>query len=145
MDSKQPSTAIANRQTAEKDKLLQELRKLPIINAVCAKIGIGRATYYRWRHDDHKFAAAADEALNDGVTFITDMAESQLINAIRDRELGAIALWLRSRHPAYAAKLQLSGDIHHHEELTPEERKLVRRALRLAKLIPDNNPQSPTH
>jgi len=121
----------------DKDKqlLLNQLKETPIINFACKKTGIGRATYYHWR-EDKEFAKIADEAIIEGEAFITDMSESQLISMIRDRNFQAIQLWLRHHHAKYGQKIEITN-ISQQDELTPEQETVVREALRLAELLPE--------
>lgn len=116
-----------------KNLLLEQLRKTPIVEAACQKAGISRMTFYRWKQDDPEFRKLADEAVNDGQLLVNDVAEGQLINAVRDRNLSAITYWLRHHHPSYANTLQVKHGIQD-ESLTPEQEELVRNALRLASL-----------
>ncbi len=123
---------IKQRQKREKDELIKQFEKIPIIQTACAKVGIGRATYYRWRKDDEKFAEMADEALREGVQLMNDLAESQLLSAIRDKNMTAIIYWLKNRHRAYSAKLELTGSIKTNDgTLTPEQQKLLDKATKL--------------
>lgn len=118
---------------ANKTLLLEQLKKTPIVQIACEKAGVGRATYYRWRKEDPDFAKTADEAISEGSFLVNDMAESQLMSAIRDRNLTAIIFWLKHHHPKYATRVEVSGRIEHlRQELTEEEKQLVERALRLA-------------
>lgn len=116
-----------------KNLLLEQLRKTPIVEAACQKVGISRMTFYRWRQDDAEFKKKAEEAMNDGQLLVNDVAEGQLISAVRDRNLSAITYWLRHHHPSYANTLQVKHALQD-EELTPEQEALVREALRLASL-----------
>ncbi len=123
------------RKEKEKKILLEQFRKTPIIQVSCEKTGISRATYYRWRKEYPDFAKEADQAIGDGLLLINDMAESQLIGAIRDRNLAAIIFWLKSHHKNYTAKVELSGRVGiDNDPLTPEEETLVKKALELAGL-----------
>ncbi len=124
------------RQDKDKQLLLARLKETPIIEFACKKNGIGRATYYRWR-EDKEFAKSADEAIAEGEAFITDMSESQLISMIRDRNFQAIQLWLRHHHSKYSQKLEITANISQQDELTPEQEAVVREALRLASLLPE--------
>lgn len=121
--------AIAKRQARDKQTLIDQLNKTPIIHVACEKTAIARATYYRWRKDDEKFAAAADEAIHEGERIINDMAESQLISAIRDKNMTAIIFWLKSHHPLYANKVEVTGRIKHEYKLSDEEETLITKAL----------------
>lgn len=130
------SNAIVKRQEKDKELLLEKLGITPIIQIACQQVGMGRATYYRWRKRDKEFASKADEALFDGRAFVNDMAESQLISAIKDNNLGAIIFWLRSHHPSYSPKIEVDARLKIEKEiLTPEQELLVKKALKLAGLI----------
>src|SRR3989339_853814 len=93
----------------QKASLVEQLKKTPIIQIACEKIGISRATYYRWRIADKSFKAKTDEALVAGSALINDMAESQLISAIRDQNMTAIIFWLKHHHRDYKTKVEISG------------------------------------
>ncbi len=125
------------KKNSEKKLLLEHLRKTPIVQFACERSGISRATYYRWRKESKTFAEAADAAIREGSMLISDLAEGQLISAIKDKQLSAIAFWLRAHHPIYANKLEVTGRMEHTPaKLNKEQKALVRRALRLAKLQP---------
>jgi len=125
-----------------KETILKELKEMPIIQFACKKTGVSRATYYRWRRESKKFAKEADEALAEGEAFITDMSESQLVQMIRDRNFQAIQLWLRHHHPKYTNKVEFTGSLNVKEEpLTPDQEKLVEKALKLAGLLEDKQTQ----
>src|SRR5688572_4418894 len=91
-----------------KQLLLEQLRKTPIVQIACEKTGISRMTYYRWKKEDENFSREADEAMGEGNLLINDLAESQLVAAIKDRNMTAIMNWLRHHHPAYTDKLEVT-------------------------------------
>lgn len=115
--------------------LLEQLRKTPIVEAACQKAGISRMTFYRWKADDATFSKQVEEALRDGQKLVNDLAESQLIGAVKDRNIPAIMYWLRNHHPDYANKLRIEHALED-DSLTPEQEAVVREALRLAALSP---------
>lgn len=119
-------------------KFLEELRKVPIVQVACEKVGVSRNTVYRWKREDKDFAKQFDEALADGVEFVNDMSESQLLQLIKEKNFSAVRFWLNKRHPAYKDKLEVTrtGDI---EELSPEQEATVRKALEMAKIIPSKD------
>lgn len=124
---------IAKRMAREKAALIEQLRKIPIVQVACEKVTVSRATYYNWRRDDPEFARMTDEAIGDGTGFVNDMAESQLLSAIRDGNLGAITYWLKHRHSAYSNRLELTAKVKTEtDSLTPEQEVAVRKALNLA-------------
>lgn len=120
---------IDKRQDAEKTALLAQLSRTPIVQVACEKTSIGRASYYRWRKEDEDFAKACDEAMQEGVELVSDLAESKLINAIKEQNHGAISFWLRHRHPAYAEKLQVNAKIDADITLSSEQEEIIRQAL----------------
>lgn len=122
---------IAKRQQKEKELLLENLKKIPIIEVACSKSGIGRSTYYRWRKEDAELAKKADEALSEGVKLINDMAESQLLSAIKEKNISAIFYWLNHRHSAYGNKVEISTSLKPIEKLTKEQEEIVKKALAL--------------
>ena len=129
------SNKIINRQQNQHELLLEQFKKTPIVQVACEKTGIGRSTYYRWCKENKKFQEKAEEALIKGSLLVNDMAESQLISAIRDKNLTAIIFWLKNHHSAYKTRVELSGKIKTTEEpLTAEQEKTIQKALQLASL-----------
>ncbi|MDR3642530.1 MAG: phBC6A51 family helix-turn-helix protein [Candidatus Doudnabacteria bacterium] len=136
------SSASDHKQAKQKEMILEQLRKTPVIQIVCEKLGISRSSYYRWRQDDKDFAKACDDALEDGCLLINDLAESQLMGAIRDQNITAIIFWLRSHHDKYKNKMEVSASIKNvSEQLTPEQQAVVEQALKLASLIDAESPE----
>lgn len=131
-----PEKAIQKRMDNNKQLIIEQLKKVPVVEVACEKIGIGRATYYRWRKENEEFVELADEAIVEGNALVNDMAESQLMSAIRDKNLTAIIFWLKHHHPRYATKVEITGHLKHEEQLTPEQETLVMKALKLAELLP---------
>jgi len=131
------SKMIEKRQTKSKLVILEQLKKVPIVQVACEKSGVGRATYYRWRQEDEQFAKEADEALTAGSLLVNDMAESQLMSAIRDKNLTAIIFWLKHHHAKYATRVEVTAQLKNMDEkLSSEQEALVTKALQLASLIP---------
>jgi len=119
----------------DKNAVLEQLKKLPIVQAACQRAGVGRASFYRWKIEDKQFAKDADEAIAEGVEMINDLSENQLIMAIRDNNLSAVRFWLQNRHRAYTNKVEvLERGISVNQELNVEQKKIVEDALRLASL-----------
>lgn len=129
--------AIEERKLEEKRRIIEQLRKTPIVQIACEKSGVSRATYYRWRKDDDEFIKNTDQAISEGSLLVNDMAESKLMSAIRDKNLTAIIFWLKHHHPLYATKIEVTAKLKaDNEVLTPEQEELVTKALKLASLIP---------
>lgn len=119
---------------ASKAALVEQLRKTPILQIGCEKVGISRVTLYRWRAEDAEFAKSVDEALLEGRLMVNDLAEGQLIGAIKDRNITAVMGWLKHNHPSYRTKVQIEGTVNTIQELSDEQKELVRKALLLANL-----------
>jgi len=122
-------------------QFLEELRKIPIVQVACEKSGISRNTLYRWKRDDPEFAKALEDALSDGVAFVNDMSESQLLQLIKEKSFPAVRFWLNKRHSAYKDKLEVTNLDERNEELTEEQQKIVKKALELASIIKPNDTQ----
>ena len=129
---------MSRNQAADKKKLLLRLVKTPIVEVACTQANVPRSTYYRWRKRDEKFADACDEALEESTGRINDLAESQLISAIKEQNMTAIIFWLRHHHNRYATKVEVTARFKQDEALTPEQEVIVQTALRLAGLADDN-------
>jgi len=119
-----------------KELILEQLRKVPLVQIACEKIGIARASFYRWKWQDKEFTKAVDEAILEGEMLINDLSETQLINLIRNQNFPSIQLWLRTHHKKYSPKVEVTGNLNIKEEpLTPEQEELVEKALGLAGLL----------
>lgn len=116
----------------EKKLLIENLRKTPIVQFACERSSVSRATYYRWLKQDDKFAKEAETAIEEGSGLINDMAESQLLSAIKDRNMTGIIFWLKNHHQAYTDKLKVSGELTTKSKLTKEQEASIRKALTLA-------------
>lgn len=128
---------IEKKQSKNKEQLLEILKKTPIVQIACEKAGVGRASYYRWRKEDADFAQQSDQALLDGSLLVNDMAESQLMSAIKDKNMTAIIFWLKHHHPAYATKVEVTTTSKDKEiYLTDEQKELLNKALEMAALVP---------
>jgi hypothetical protein len=116
---------------ASKSTVVKQLKKTPIVQVSCKKVGISRATFYRWKKEDKKFANDAESAIEEGLGLINDMAESQLITAIKEGNLTGIIFWLKNHHRQYSPKLEVTtkdGDI----PLTEEQKILIKKSLAMA-------------
>lgn len=125
----------------KKKELVEQLRKTPVIEVACKKIGIGRATFYRWKKKDQKFAEEAEFALNEGSQLVNDMAESQLITSIKNGNMTGIIFWLKNHHKQYSPKLEVttkSADL----PLTEEQKETIRRSLSMAFNLNINNDEN---
>lgn len=135
--NKAMSKTIEKRQIKEKETLIEYLKKTPIVQVACERTNVGRATYYRWRKEDSEFSKVADLALQEGNALVNDMAESQLMSAIKDKNMTAIIFWLKHHHPAYTTKVEVTTAFKNQEiTLTDEQKQLLNKALEMAAIIP---------
>lgn len=130
MDDKEKT--IRKRIIKEKQLIIEQLKKTPIVSLAAEKIGIGRSTYYRWRKSDSRFSSLADSAIAEGSLLVNDMAESQLLSAIRDGNLTAVIFWLKYHHPSYETRIELrqaagAGD----KNLTQMQKQAAEKVLEL--------------
>jgi len=124
------SNVIEERQLREKELLIEQFKKTPIIQFACEKAGVGRATYYRWRKEDADFSRNCDDALQESVGLMNDVAESQLLSAIKEKNMTAIIFWLKHRHKGYSTKVELSGTLKNElEVLSPEQEQLLEKVI----------------
>lgn len=76
-------------------RLIKQLGIGKSVSAACRVERIGRTTYYAWRAADPDFAAAADEAIEQGTDFLEDKARDR---AIKESDTLLIFL-LKARRP----------------------------------------------
>lgn len=63
------------------------------------------------------------------------MAESQLISAIKDKNLTAIIFWLKNNHKDYEHHIRVTANTEDDDgKLTEEQESTIRQALKLASL-----------
>ncbi|MDD3284378.1 MAG: hypothetical protein PHZ07_02175 [Patescibacteria group bacterium] len=84
-----------------KKKIIEELESNPIIQVACTKLAIQRGTYYRWKQSDKKFSKKCNEARKISIPIINELAESTIMNKIKDGDLKSSIFWLINNHPKY--------------------------------------------
>ncbi len=120
---------IQKRLALEKVSVINQLKKMPIVQIAVEKSAVSRASYYRWRNEDKEFAKEADLAIAEGTALITDISEAQVINLIREKNFNAISLWLKAHHPTYTNKININATVKEADPLTPEQESLIQEAL----------------
>ncbi|MCX6704876.1 MAG: hypothetical protein NT162_00870 [Candidatus Woesebacteria bacterium] len=125
---------IEKRLSGDKQKVLENLKQIPIISVVCQRVGVARATVYRWRSQDVKFTKQMDEAITEGINLINDVAEGKLLSEINNGNLTSIFYWLNHRHSAYNNKVEITTNPKEDQALSPEQQDAVRKALALTGL-----------
>ena len=111
---------MAKKQERDKARILEYLSQKPVKELAAKKVGVSHATLYRWLKEDHEFAEAVDETLDEGRGVMSDFAESQLFKAIQNGDLNAIRYYLNNNNPRYGAYAQ-----HTHSDKQPNEFKNV--------------------
>lgn len=120
----------------QKQLVVEQLRKTPIVQVVAEKVGIHRSTIYRWKASDAEFSEAVDEAMDQSISLVNDLAESQLISAIKDKNITAIIYWLKNHHKTYETRIRVTGSLKHSvNRLDDEQNELVMKALTKAGLL----------
>jgi uncharacterized protein involved in tolerance to divalent cations len=125
------NTSIESRQNKDKTLIINELKTTPIVQIACQKTMVSRASFYRWKQSDKKFAKKVDGAIEDGIKLINDMAEAQLLSAIKNQNITSIIFWLKNHHPSYENKLEVTARIEEIKELSKDQKEIIKRALSL--------------
>lgn len=112
-------------------EFLDELSRVPIVQFACEKTGLSRQTIYRWRKEDKEFAMKMDQATEDGIAFVNDMSESQLLTMIKEGKFPAVRLWLTNNHSRYTNKLHIT-ETTEKKELTEDQKATIKEALTLS-------------
>ncbi len=132
-------TTIQSKQERQKQLILEHLKKTPIVQVVCEKAGISRATFYRWKKEDPNFQEETETCLINGIELMNDMAESQLLKSVRDGNMTGIIFWLKTRHKAYSTKVEVQTTQKEDVPLTDEEEGQIKNVLDML-----NTPANPT-
>lgn len=116
------------------DKFFEELKNIPIVQVACEKTGVSRNSVYRWKKEDKSFSKKMDQAMSEGVAFVNDMSENQLLVLIKEKNWSAISFWLRHRNDNYKEKIEITTK-DEDEQLTPAQKKIIKNALSLGARI----------
>lgn len=113
-------------------QIIEQLKKNPIIQLACEKYNLPRATFYRWKKQFKKFGEEVDIAIAQGRYLVNDMAESQLMNAIKDGNITACIYWLKSNSPNYSTKIEVNAN-HRVVDgtISKEQEEIIKQAIRL--------------
>lgn len=116
--------------TANKKQFLEELRNIPVISVACQKIGISRMTYYRWVKQFKQFKKDVEAAMETGNQNICDIAETTLINCLKDEDknLQAAKFILSSVSKKYRNKLEVNQKVEE-TTLTASQKEQVRKII----------------
>jgi hypothetical protein len=109
MSKTKSKTSVETRRTADKAKLIEQFRKMPIVQIAAERAGVSRATYYRWLDEDQAFRDDALSAVTEGEAFISDKSEGQLLALIGEKHFGAIKTYLQHHNEKYSQGKGLGG------------------------------------
>lgn len=87
-----------------KEKLLKEIEKSGNVYLSCMKVGIDKATFYRWKKDDKQFSKKATEAVKRGRESNCDLAEHALMLNVKEKKMDAIKYVLSHQSKIYKPK-----------------------------------------
>lgn len=87
-----------------KSKLIEILSETPFIGYACKKVGIARATFYRWMKDNLEFKKQIEKALKDGRESMCEIAESMVLKKGREGDLRANIFILQNNDKRYTPK-----------------------------------------
>lgn len=93
---------MTQRKEAElKEKVLDELRKVPNFRATCEKLKIPTPLFYKWKREDEDFWSRAVQNLEIGKDWINDLVDMKLIVLATEGKLPAIKYWNEFNNPRY--------------------------------------------
>jgi len=86
---------------SKKASFIKELEDHPLVERACRKVGVSRATYYRWRQEDSVFRMDVEIAQERGRDKLTDFAESKLLELMNNSHYPSIVYWLSRNSKRY--------------------------------------------
>jgi hypothetical protein len=126
---------VSKQQQEQKQKVIEQLESIPIIANAIKKVGISRNTFYRWQKEDEQFNQLSQEARARGIEYISDIAESKLIQKIHNGDSPMIRFWLSKNVKRYGGKHTLEI-IWNEETLDEFHEKLLAEAVNRWKQTP---------
>lgn len=103
-------------------RICEELKKVPNIRHVCAKVGIDHSTFYRWMADHPTFHKEVRASLFFGREYITGAAEAVILKGVNSGDFRAASFWLTHNEIRYMQKDK--GD--HYAHLMQMECKIIK-------------------
>ena len=95
---------VTEQQKEQKELLIKQLEKIPIVELAIKKSSISRSTYYRWMGEDTSFKRSVKEAHAKGLDYMNDVAESKLIQKVHNGDTAMVKYWLNHNAKRYGAK-----------------------------------------
>jgi hypothetical protein len=100
-------------------KLLKEIEKFGNVYLSCQKIGIDKATYYRWKENDEEFKKRAEKAEEIGRENIGEVAEYGLLQNIKEKNQRAIEFALVNVSKKYKQDRTTNVIFMHKKDIIP--------------------------
>jgi hypothetical protein len=88
----------------ERSRLIEILRERPHIGYACKKVGISRMTFYRWMKDIASFRDEVSDAMEQGRSIWTEIAEAALLKNVKEGRSGDIKYYLSNNSPTYMSE-----------------------------------------
>ena len=99
--------SIEERIIKDKEEFLESFRDCTgIVTIACQRKGIARATFYNWLNSDPEFRKKVEEIKKEQIGVVED----RLLKAILEDNISAIIFYLKSKHPEYKTKTEVSFD-----------------------------------
>jgi len=108
----------------DKSKIIEFLSERPFQSHACKKIGLSKATFYRWVKDNPEFRKEVEKALQYGRSNMCDVAEAMLMKRTTEGDMNAIRFVLKNLDPRYMDKrsVYVEPPKHVHGKLEPWEK-----------------------
>lgn len=87
--------------SAKQKKVIKALKESPVVKLACNKAGVSRQSHYRWMQESSHYKSSVEDAIEQGVALINDMAETQLHVGIQSGEFKFIKYWMDHNHPRF--------------------------------------------
>jgi len=100
-----------------KQKLLNEIQKFGNVYLSSLKVGVDKATYYRWKQKNKKFKEKADEAERIGRENMCDISEHTLMQNVKEKNQRAIEYVLNHNSERYKQKQTSNVVIVHKKDI----------------------------
>lgn len=114
------------RSSDERSKIIEILSENPSIHYACRKVGVARATHYRWMKDNADYRTAISRALKNGRQLWNENAEAVLLKKVREGNMRAVTFYLTHNDARYIPKRSIYS-----EPLTEKERRDYERLQRV--------------
>ncbi len=119
---------VVKRIAEQKLQIIDVLLKMPVIQVAVKRVGISRATYYRWCEEDREFDRVATEAIREGSMVINELAQSKIIEQMSTGNMTAAIFWLKSRDPKFSDRRTIVNEFKvqsKHPEVTEEVKQKI--------------------